>query len=177
MTQLTFPGLLPPIVPPPLPAGAPSPLIHYPHVSGAVRAGHAKRIGAAGERLVDSFLLRWGFFPCEAPEAEAFDRLVLIGPDLLRLQVKTVTHPRGGTFVFPMQQGYRRSPGGRHGYAEGAFDLAALVVLPANVVAFTAERLDRHHVPAAAMDRLRRKPQASFLDAIEAFRARRDLSA
>ncbi|WP_131725672.1 hypothetical protein ACTTAL_07215 [Rhodobacter capsulatus] len=178
MSQLVLPGLLPPpAAPDPLPFGAPSPLIHYPDIPGSVRANYAKRLGAAGERLVDSYLIRWGFHLIEAPESEPYDRMIFVNDDLLRLQIKTVTHAVSGAFRFSMEQGYRKSPGGRHQYQSNAFDLAALVILPENVVRFSAEPRRCHRIPASEIAYLRRKPQASFLDAIAAYRERRALGA
>ncbi|OYU20088.1 MAG: hypothetical protein CFE34_01820 [Rhodobacteraceae bacterium PARR1] len=164
--QLSFPGLLaePPVLPEPqalLPA-----LIHYPHVPSAVRCGHAKAIGKAGERLVDSLLLRWGFRSIEADESEAFDRFLPHQEALLRLQIKTVTQAHQGCFSFAMQQGYGPSPQGRRDYAEDAFDLAALVILPANAVAFTARKLPVHRVSAAVIPRLQERPQETLIAAL-----------
>ncbi|WER11085.1 hypothetical protein PUH89_08990 [Rhodobacter capsulatus] len=121
-------------------------LVDYPHVSGRVRAQEAKRIGAAGERLVDSYLIRWGFHPFEAPESEPFDRLFLVSDHLLRMQVKTVTYPKGRAYLFPMEQGHTKCVGGRHKYAHGAFDIAALVILPEDAIYFTSEMRGIHRV-------------------------------
>ena len=178
MSQMLLPGLLPPVEPPPLRAvSAPTEMIDYPDIPGTIRATHAKRIGAAGERLTDSLLIRWGFHPLEAPESEPYDRLLFVGDDPIKVQVKTVTHPRGGFFTFTLEQGYRRSPGGRHKYRHGAYDIAALVVLPENVIYFSADPRRVQRVATTEIAYLRRKPQASFLDAIAAYRERRALGA
>jgi len=152
-------------------------MIHYPDIPGTIRATHAKRIGAAGERLTDSLLIRWGFHPLEAPESEPYDRLLFVGDDPIKLQVKTVTHPRGGYFTFNLEQGYRRSPGGRHRYQHGAYDIAALVVLAENVIYFSADLRRVQRVATTEIAYLRRKPQASFLEAITTHRERRAFDA
>ncbi|SOB95234.1 hypothetical protein [Rhodobacter maris] len=176
MSQLVFPGLLPPLAPSaPLPFGAPSPLIRYPDVSGPVRATYAKRIGAAGEKLVDSLLTRWGFYVVAAPESEPYDCLVFVADELLRMQIKTVTHPRAGWYRFAMEQGYRRSPSGRRTYEDDAFDIAALVALPENVVFFTTEPRKQHRFPVSDVFNLRARPQVSFLEAIASRRERREI--
>ena len=85
---------------------------------------------------------------------------------LLRLQVKTVTQARQGCFTFAMQQGYSPSPQGRRDYAADAFDLAALVVLPANAVAFTARKLPVHRISVASVARLQERPQETLIAAL-----------
>lgn len=145
-----------------------TPLIHYPDVPGPVRSAHAKRLGRAGERLVDSYLERWGFDCCEAPECQPFDRYLMLPERSLRLQIKTTTLPEGSCYRFNMQMGYRPSPQGRRHYDTGSYDLAALVVLPANAVAFTADQRTCHRIPIAELTRFAEDPQRSLLEALEA---------
>ena len=176
-SQLVLPGLFSPLSPSLNQVSGFPALVDYPHVSGRVRAQEAKRIGAAGERLVDSYLIRWGFHPFEAPESEPFDRLFLVSDHLLRMQVKTVTYPKGRAYLFPMEQGHTKCVGGRHKYAHGAFDIAALVILPEDAIYFTSEMRGIHRVAISELPHLRARPQASCLTAIATHRERRVASA
>ena len=164
--QFPLPGLSLPC--PPVSHPAEVQLSAYPAVSPAVLSRHAKLLGAAGEALVDSHLGRWGMLSLPVPESLPYDRLVVIGRTLLRVQVKTASVARGGAFNFEIAQGYRGAPAGVRGYAADAFDLLALVVLPHNAVAFTADLGRRHRLPVAAIPGLLAAPRASLARALDA---------
>jgi hypothetical protein len=175
MTQLFLPGFEPALPHPArLPRAAPRcpPLANYPHVSGRLRSVEAKRIGRAGEALVDSTLQRYGFECFEAPEDAPFDRIVglrdaheefrLLGT----MQVKTTTEAADGFYRFRMSCGFHRSPQGRRSYGAEAFNIAALVILPHNAVFFTAEKAEMHRIAVPELAGLIARPQASLLAAL-----------
>lgn len=138
-------------------------LIWFPHVCGALRSTHGKAIGAAGEHLTQSLLMRHGLAAFMADDSQPYDIAVLgpIGP--WTVQVKTATLPKNGIYSFNMEQGYRNSPGGRRLYAAGAFDMTALVILPLNVVIFTRDRVEQHRIREAEVMAEMRHPSRSLL--------------
>ena len=60
-------------------------LASYPSVSTAALCRHARAVGLAGERLVDSLLLRHGVTVAELPEGVSADRLLIVGELSLKL--------------------------------------------------------------------------------------------
>jgi hypothetical protein len=143
-------------------------LASYPDVSAAALCRHARAIGLAGERLVDSILLRHGVTVAELPEGVSADRLLLLGELSLKLQIKTRTTPAAAGYLFRMKKGYRRTGAGCRGYAADDYDIAALVALPINTVMFSAARSGTLLMPTAAIPRLARDPLASLEAAIDA---------
>lgn len=151
------------------PAADASPDIRdYPDVSTEALTAHAKWVGAAGEALVDSLLLRSGIYTAQLPETLPADRLVYHAGRPLRLQVKSTTHPRRGGYTFNVLRGYHRAPSGVRGYAESDFDLLALVVLPENVAKFTAEKALSHRILHREIAPLRAQPLRSLDHALAA---------
>lgn len=138
-------------------------LLWFPYVCGALRSTHGKVIGAAGEHLAQSLLMRHGLAAFMADDSQPYDIAVLgpIGP--WTVQVKTATLPKNGVYSFNMEQGYRNSPGGRRLYAAGAFDMTALVILPLNVVIFTRDRVEQHRIRVAEVMAAMRYPSRSLL--------------
>ncbi len=139
----------------------------YPHVSPKTISRHAKRIGRAGEFLVDSILTRYGDLILSAPEDQPFDRVIRRGDQLVTLQIKTSARAVDGFFRFSMKKGYAGSPGGIRSYGASDYDIAALVALPENVVLFSADRRESHRIGLDQIDALRAAPRASYLRALE----------
>ena len=173
MTQLFLPGLEPEAGPralrqPPASLHRPA-MAGYPHVSGRLRSAEAKRIGRAGEALVDSTLQRFGFESFEAPEDAPYDRVVGMrdAHEMLRIlgtmQIKTTTEAVDGVYRFKMVCGFHRSPQGQRSYGVDAFDFAALVILPHNAVFFTSQKAEIHRVPVGDLPGLIARPQTSLL--------------
>lgn len=163
--QLPLTGLSLP-EPAPLAAADLSDLWSYPDLSTQTLCTHAKLLGHAGECLADSLLSRFGLLSIPLPEMSPADRLVLHPARPLRLQVKTTSTRRGTAWQFNIQRGYAHAPSGIRPYEAGAFDLLALVVLPENVVRFTAELRPRHRIAQAEIAALRAKPRASLEEAL-----------
>jgi hypothetical protein len=138
-------------------------LLWFPSVRGAVRSTHGKAIGAAGEHLTQSLLMRHGLAAFMADDSQPYDIAVLgpFGP--WTVQVKTATLPTNGVYSFNMEHGYRNSPRGRRLYAAGAFDMTALVILPLNVVFFTRARAEQHRIREAEAVAEMRYPSRSLL--------------
>lgn len=178
MTQLHFPGFLPPVPPAPVVPPSRSPfaaqiaLAAYPRVPGTIRASFGKNIGRAGEEFVASILSRFGFENFPAPEDQPFDRLVRFTPDGgastsdARIQIKTATAHQNRSYTFSMQRGYRGSPQGRQSYGDDAYDIAALVILPRNAVFFTAEKATQHRIHLSEVPGLINQPQRSLFTAL-----------
>lgn len=138
----------------------------YPDLSTQTLCTHAKLLGHTGECLADSLLCRFGLLTIPLPELSSADRLVLHPARALRLQVKTTSSLRSGAWQFNIQKGYGHAPAGIRPYEAGAFDLLALVVLPENVVRFTAELRPRHRIARAEIATLRADPRASLEEAL-----------
>lgn len=155
-------------------AGLPlPPLFNYPDVHGADRSLHAKCIGRAGECQLDSVLIRLGFESLAVGENLGYDRIIGLNLPhagaltlLARVQAKAATKATNGYYRFSMSCGYRGSPQGRRAYADDAFDIAALVILPHNAVYFTAEKRGVHEIPVSAVPQLIARPQDSLLRAL-----------
>jgi hypothetical protein len=148
------------------------PLFRYPRVSGDMRSRHAKCLGRAGESLFDSLMFRLGLESFAPGENLGYDRIIALSSrarrpfQLASVQIKTVTAAEGGAYHFDMSCGYRKSPQGRRGYHDAAFDIAALVILPKNAVWFTAEKRAQHSIHISEVPRLLDDPQRSLMLAL-----------
>ncbi|MFD0859240.1 hypothetical protein [Roseovarius aquimarinus] len=162
--QPELPGFSSPARPEPALSNA---LEAYPDVSATTICRHAKRIGRAGEHLVDSILTRYGDHILAAPEDEPFDRLVRRGDRHVTIQVKTSARAVDGFYKFSMKRGYAGSPKGIRSYGANDYDIAALVALPENVVLFSADRRESHRISLDQIQALRERPRASYLRALE----------
>lgn len=141
----------------------------YPDVAPEALSRHARAIGAAGEAFVDSLLLRHGLVPAVLQDGLPTDRLIQLPGGVLRLQIKTRTRPGTSGFLFRMARGYRGNPAGRRPYDVSDYDIAALVMLPLNLVYFTSEKGPQHLVTFAEIRRLQKTPLASLDAALRAF--------
>lgn len=137
----------------------------YPDVPSAALCTHAKLIGAAGEALVDSMLMRLGLISIPLPEAFPADRLILHSEGLISLQIKTCSTARNGVYSFSIQKGYQHSPAGLRNYETGDFDILACVALPENVVLFSAGLRTSCRIRLSEVPGLRRSPRCSLEEA------------
>lgn len=161
--QLRFPAF--PATPPELPEqlfNAQTDLFHYPAVSSCHLKHYAKSIGAAGEALFDSYMLRLGEQPFAAPESLPFDRLLWRKNSMVRVQIKTCTRMRDGAYHFSITRGYHGGPQGVRPYADDQYDILALVILPLNLIYFTATKSRTVQVIEGMLSALRHSPRASF---------------
>ncbi|MDY7107157.1 MAG: hypothetical protein SYC29_00835 [Planctomycetota bacterium] len=141
----------------------------YPNVTGQTLMRHGRQIGRAGEELVASVLRRYGIPVLELEDAP-IDRMILLGQDMVGLQIKTITHPdAGGTYRFQIRMGCNGSGEGRRGYSPSAFHICALVVLPENVVRFSASHRQSQRIHPGEIGGLRRAPLASLEAALAQF--------
>ena len=143
------------------PATQPASLALYPGVSPKVLSQRAKALGQAGELLVLSKLTRIGETVFLAGDGLPYDIFMPRRDRALRIQVKTTTRPRGRFYQFPMNKGYRGAPGGIRPYGPDDYDLAALVILPLDIVIFTAEKKELHSFASCKVADLR-LPQISL---------------
>lgn len=141
-------------------------LLQFPRIDTETLRRHGKLFGRAGELLVESVLLRLGLESVSLPEHLPFDYAVLHGRGIIRVQVKTASRPRDGSFNFSISKGYHRSPGGVREYSREDFDLLALVALSEDVVKFTADRRRSQVIGMDEIEDLRRCPGASFESAL-----------
>lgn len=148
------------------PAVQPADLWNFPHMPAASRQNNARAIGAAGEALVDSILLRQGLLPVPAPEFLPYDRLVIFGDTAFFLQIKTCALPIGGSYSFSLTKGYQRSPTGIQAYAPGDFDIAACVCLQDNAVFFMPSGVHSKTLNAADVAALKVHPRDSLEEAL-----------
>ena len=139
----------------------------FPHVWPSVRSAHAKFLGAAGEYLVDSVLVRRGLPVWTAPDLHHADRLVEVDGLAISLQIKTVTMPVDGFCSFSMQRGNARA-GGVRPYGRDAFDIAVLVVLSHNAVKFVPNMGRSFRVWEEELPDLHENPWASLEFSIQA---------
>lgn len=161
MTQDYLPGFEPPALPDDQRRRLDD-LAAFPDVSTEALQRHAAVLGAAGERLVDSLLLRRGEDPKETGPALAYDRALLRDRALVLIQVKTCCLPReDGCYHFLLKRGFRAS-GGVRGYAPHDFHIAALVCLDENVVLFTTDPGPSFRIDARHVAELRARPFASY---------------
>jgi hypothetical protein len=137
-------------------------LLQFPQIDTDALRCHGKQYGRAGELLVESVLLSVGVQSVGVAEHLPFDCVVFLRQGVLRVQVKTATRPRANCFNFNISHGYHRSPGGVRRYAENDYDLLALVCLSENVVKFTADRRRSQTIGVEEVEKLRRRPGASF---------------
>ncbi|GAA5263986.1 hypothetical protein ACOSOMT5_P0406 [Acidiphilium sp. MT5] len=94
-------------------------------------------IGEAGANLVLAQLLGWGIPAQIAMPGIAYDLIADIpGLDLLRIQVKTRSRPKGQSCSFTMTRGFYYSKAGMFNYERDDFDLAAFVCLSIGAVFF-----------------------------------------
>jgi hypothetical protein len=148
------------------------PLFPYPRVSGDLRSRHAKCLGRAGESLFDSLIFRLGLESFVPGENLGYDRIIVLNCSgrrpfqLATVQIKTVTAAEDGLYHFDMSCGYRKSPQGRRGYSDAAFDIAALVILPKNAVWFTAAKRAHHSIHVSEVPCLQDDPQRSLKQAL-----------
>lgn len=159
--QLSLPGLDQRPVPAPDPAGQPASLSGYPDVAPHVLSLRAKALGQAGELLVLSKLTRLGETVFPAGDGMPYDVFMPRLESAVRIQVKTTTRPQGGSYRFEMRKGYRGNPLGTRPYGPDDYDIAALVILPLDVVVFTAEKRATHRIATWEIPALR-APQASL---------------
>lgn len=141
-------------------------LLQFPKIDTETLRSNGKQYGRAGELLVESVLLSVGVQSVSVAEHLPFDCVVFLSQGVLRVQVKTATRPRANCFHFNVSHGYHRSPGGVRRYAENDYDLLALVCLSENVVKFTADRRRSQAIGVEEVERLRRRPGASFETAL-----------
>ena len=137
-------------------------LAHYPHLDGATLSRYGKQLGASGELLFDSLMMRLGERVVPADEHEHFDRVLWLPDIFLRVQIKTRTVPSGAGYHFEIRKGYQRGPVGTKPYARADFDLLALVVLPESVIKFTAAWRPSHVVATSEIPGLRQRPRQSL---------------
>jgi len=96
-------------------------------------------IGEAGANLVLSRLQSWGIPTQIAMPGIAYDLIADVpGVDLLRIQVKTRSKPKGQRCSFAMSRGFYYSRAGMFDYARDDFDIAAFVCLSIGAVFFRA---------------------------------------
>ena len=164
--QLILPGLSLPAATGPSATTTRSDLWHYPHLDTETLCAHACALGAAGEALVDSLLLRYGLIPLPVPPGFAADRLVLCAGHLLRLQVKTTSSLQEAGYCVNAQRGYRGAPQGRRDYGPADYDILAIVVLPEMVCRFSTDLRSRHRIAPGEIAGLRADPRASLAEAL-----------
>jgi hypothetical protein len=75
-------------------------LAHYPDLDGATLSRYGKQLGASGELLFDSLMMRLGERVVPADEHEHFDRVFWLPDIFLRVQIKTRTVPSGAGYHF-----------------------------------------------------------------------------
>lgn len=104
--------------------------------------------GQAGACLVQSRLLSWGIPAHTAMEGLPYDLICAVpGLDMLRIQVKTQTKPKGKTCAFRLKRGFYRSQKGIFRYETKDFDIAALVCLSMKQVFFVVAPVDSVSIP------------------------------
>lgn len=162
--QFRLPGFLPP-APPPECRDAREALRDYPNIPGHVMCRFGKQLGAAGELLFDSVMMRLGERFVSCAEHEPFDRILWLPEGFVRVQVKTRHSMTGDSYVFDIKKGYQRGPNGTRPYERSEFDMLALVILPEGVIRFTSEWRNTHRIRMCEIPRLRARPAESLLDA------------
>ncbi|WCQ98631.1 group I intron-associated PD-(D/E)XK endonuclease [Paracoccus aestuarii] len=121
-------------------------LASYPDVDPRILCLRAKALGHAGELLVLSKLTRLGETVFQAGDGLPYDVLMPRLEMTVRVQVKTTTSPQNGFYRFEMRKGYRNNPQGTRLYRPEDYDIAALVILPLDLVIFTARKLASHRI-------------------------------
>jgi len=163
--QFLLPGFQPP-APPPECRDAREALRDYPYISGQTMCRFGKQLGAAGELLFDSIMMRLGERSIACAEHEQFDRILWLPDALIRVQIKTRHSMTGDSYVFDIKKGYQRGPTGTKPYDRSDFDMLALVILPEGVIRFTSEWRNTHRIRTCEIPALRARPGASLLDAL-----------
>ena len=107
--------------------------------------------GAAGEHLVCADLLMQGYRAFLADQNCPYDVAVDVGGRLIRIQVKATRGARAipqrvGHFPAYMWHVRRAGKKGARTYAEGEFDLLALVALDVRKVAYVAPSMQRQTI-------------------------------
>lgn len=176
--QLFLPGFLPEPVPSSLrlPRNGPETpqLAHFPDVAASVLSTNAKELAIAAERFVDSTVFRYGFRTVDVGENEPFDRLLFGWSMVVPTQIKAKVRPNAaGNYVFHIIRGSARNKSGRARYDPDDFELLALVILPKNVVFFTASKERSIAIPARMVPVLAAAPQVSLFHAVAEIRQRR----
>lgn len=93
----------------------------------------AKRLGYAGELLVQSRLLTWNYDAVLVSEDNPYDILVMTGDKLLKVQVKTTAKECGVSYRFTTSQGAGNS---KSVYKASDYDIIALVAMDVGRVLF-----------------------------------------
>lgn len=134
--------------------------------------------GEAGVNLTLSRLQSWGIAAQPAMAGLAYDLVADVpGLDMIRLQVKTKTKPKGQTCSFTLTRGQYYSRAGMFKYAADDYEIAAFVCLSSAQVFFCAAPIHRITVRAIwlrtpgidretfqlAVQRLRQRRQAEAL--------------
>ncbi len=105
--------------------------------------------GEAGGNLVLSRLQSWGIPAQPAMPGVAYDLIADVPHvDMLRIQVKTRTRPKGQVCSFAMTRGQYYSPAGMFPYDKDDYDIAAFVCLSAHQVFFCIGPVERISVRA-----------------------------
>lgn len=143
-------------------------LTDYPDVDRRVLCLRAKALGQAGELLVLSKLTRLGETVFQAGDGLPYDVLMPRLEMTVRVQVKTTTLPQNGSYRFEMRKGYRNNPQGTRPYGTDDYDIAALVILPLDLVIFTAEKLASHRIAAHRLEVLSATSRHSLSKAFDA---------
>jgi hypothetical protein len=137
-------------------------LASYPDVDPRILSLRAKALGQAGELLVLSKLTRLGETVFQAGDGLPYDVLMPRLEMTVRVQVKTTTSPQSGFYRFEMRKGYRNNPQGTRPYRPDDYDIAALVILPLDLVVFTAQKLATHRIAAREVKALSTAPHQSL---------------
>lgn len=143
-------------------------LTDYPDVDRRVLCLRAKALGQAGELLVLSKLTRLGETVFQAGDGLPYDVLMPRLEMTVRVQVKTTTLPQNGSYRFEMRKGYRNNPQGTRPYGTDDYDIAALVILPLDLVIFTAKKLTSHRIAAHRLEVLSATSRHSLSKAFDA---------
>jgi hypothetical protein len=122
------------------------------HAGPKYGAPSAILVGEAGTNLVLSWLQSLGIPAQIAMPGIAYDLIAdVAGLDLLRIQVKTRSTPKGQSCSFNMTRGCYYSKAGMFNYGRDDFDLAAFVCLSIGAVFFCAGPVERISVRRAWM--------------------------
>jgi hypothetical protein len=105
--------------------------------------------GEAGGNLVLSRLQSWGIPAQPAMPGVSYDLIADVpNVDMLRVQVKTRTRPKGQVCSFSMSRGQYYSPAGMFRYSADDYDIAAFVCLSLGQVFFCLGPIHRISVRA-----------------------------
>jgi hypothetical protein len=105
--------------------------------------------GESGANLVLSRLQGWGIPTQPAMAGVAYDLITDVpGLDMLRIQVKTQSRPRGQRCAFNLTRGFYYSKAGMFRYDKDDYDIAAFACLSIGQVFFCAAPVHRISVRA-----------------------------